>query len=51
MEKEDLHPQLLRWCLLGNNFDFEVHDKAKFGDVGDPIDKSTVHHLSDPEPF
>jgi len=33
-----------------NNFDFEVHNKGKLGYVGDPIDKSVVHHFLIPSP-
>ena len=50
MAKKDLHPELLRWHLLVNNFDFKVYNKGKLGDVGDPIDKPVVYHFSDPEP-
>jgi len=30
-------------------FDFEVRDKGKLGVVGEPINKPTVHTLTDPE--
>jgi len=50
MVEKDLHPELLRWYLIVNNFDFEVCDEGKSGDVGDPIDKRVVHHLSNHEP-
>ena len=50
MAKKDLHPKFLRWYLLVQEFDFEIHDKGKLRDVGEPIDKPTVHHLSDPKP-
>ena len=50
MVKNDLHPELLRWYLLVHNFDFEVRNKSKLGDGGEPIDKPVVHHLFDPKP-
>ena len=49
MTKKDLHPELLRRYILVKNFDFEVRDKGRLGDVEDFIDKPVVHHLSDPE--
>ena len=29
MAKKDLYPELFRWCLLVQKFDFEVRDKGK----------------------
>ena len=50
MVKKDLHPEFLRWNLLLNNFDFEIRDNGKLGDVGDPIDNPAIHHVSDLKP-
>ena len=50
MAKKDLHSKLLKTYLLVNNFDFEVRDKGKLGDVRDSIDKLVVHYLYDPKP-
>ena len=48
--KEGPPSEQLRWYLLVNNFDFDVRNKGKLGDVGDLIDKSATHLLFDPEP-
>ena len=48
--KKDLHLELLRWYLLVQEFDFEVCDKGKLGEVGEPIDKLAVHYLCEPTP-
>ena len=46
MLKKDLYLELLRWYLVMQEFEFEVRDKGKSGDMGEPIDKPAVHQLS-----
>ena len=48
--KMDLYPELLRWYLLVQQFDFEARDKGKSRDVGESIDKPIVYTLSNPKP-
>jgi len=49
MMKKDLLPELLRWYLLMQGFNFMIHHKRKSGDVQDLIEKTSTHTLSDPE--